>query len=338
MGKEIKLNHNGYSFSSLGIESYLQSDFLKAVEYFSKAIFYQPDNPNFYTWRGTAFEDIGQDQEASKDFLKTLEIKPTDFLASYRLGMVYYRKNDFDNAIKWLKISYDSAIKLTELGVDMSKNIGINNIFIVDTKIIANNLGSFLIQIGKYDESLKYIDKSIELDPNYHFAYLSKGLAYLQMNLEDKAIPFLIKAKKLGNPKADSILRELEKKNVIIQNPLNISDNPELSKYHSIPDITSVFVLELKNCYAIAQGDLKSMKEITEVYAVSMLISYNNNAKIVPMCIIDSILIQIFNASIQTSKLFNQNLLFESINELKTNVLKRAYKNSVREDVAALFG
>jgi hypothetical protein len=47
---------------------------------------------------------MGNNTEAAKDFVKTLELLFTDFVASYRLGMVYFRKKDFENAIKWLKV------------------------------------------------------------------------------------------------------------------------------------------------------------------------------------------------------------------------------------------
>ena len=336
---DYNINDDALFYSQKGIEFYKKNDFQNAIENFTKAINSHPENQNFYLWRGTGHEDIGNDIMAEIDFKKSLALNPDNHVAAYRLGMVYYRKNDLKSATKWLQKSYENAIKLNNLQFDSTKIFGSdNNLFSVSTKIIANNLGTFLVQLGLFEEGLFYIDKSIEIDNKYHFAYMSKGLAYLQMNLQDIAIPFLIKAKELGNPKADLLLKTIEENNYYNSNPLNISENPELSKYHSIPDITSVFIMELKNCYTIANGNLKRMKEVTEIYAVSTLISYFDNAKIVPMCVVDSILFQILNASNQACKSFNQNLLFQSINELKTNVLKRVYKNSVREDVAVFFG
>jgi tetratricopeptide (TPR) repeat protein len=204
LGKEV--NPQAMVYSQLGLEKYEKKDYTGAVAEFTKAINAQPNNQNFYTMRGTAYEDIGNDTEAEKDFRKTLELHNTDFVAAYRLGLVYFRKKDFENAVKWLRVSYDNAPDADLSHVGMTNN----NIIFVHKKIIAGNLGNFLTQLKKFEEGIKYLDEAIKLDPNYHNPYMVKGMAYAQMGKPEQGVPYLKKAMELGNPQAGMALKMLE--------------------------------------------------------------------------------------------------------------------------------
>ena len=206
LGKDYEINPEAMKQSQIGLDKYQIKDYKSSIEAFTKAINAQPKNQNFYTMRGRAFEDMGNDIEAEKDFRKTLELLPNDFVSAYRLGMVYFRKKDFENAIKWLKISYENAPdgELDHLG------LGKNNILFVAKKLIAGNLGNFLTQVKRYEESFQYLDAAIKLDPNYPNPYMAKGAALVQMGKTDEAIKYLEKAKILGAPQASLILEMLE--------------------------------------------------------------------------------------------------------------------------------
>lgn len=206
LGKEYEVNPDAMVFSQRGLDNYQRQNYPAAISDFTKAINAQPNNQNFYTMRGTAYEDMGNDVEAAKDFAKTLEIHPTDFVASYRLGMVYFRKKDFENAVKWLKVSYANAPDgdLTHVG------IGNNNIMFVHKKIITGNLGNFLVQLKRFEEGFRYLDEAIKIDPNYHNPYMVKGMAYAQMGKPKEGIPYLKKAAQLGNQQAAGAIPLLE--------------------------------------------------------------------------------------------------------------------------------
>ena len=95
LGKDYEINPEAMVFSQQGLDKYQIKDYAGAIAAFTKAINVHSTNQNFYTMRGTAYEDIGNDNEAEKDFRKTLSFIPNDFVAAYRLGMVYYRKKGF---------------------------------------------------------------------------------------------------------------------------------------------------------------------------------------------------------------------------------------------------
>jgi tetratricopeptide (TPR) repeat protein len=172
--------------------------------------------------RGTAFEDMGDDASAEKDFKKTIELDSSHFVAAYRLGMVYFRKKDFETAVKWLKTSLDNTSDVEMEGLGLGKN----NILFVSKKVIAGNLGNFLTQIKRFEEGFKYLDEAIKIDPNYGNPYMAKGMALAQMGRPKDGIPFLKKAADLGLAQAVGAIKLLEQ----LANKQNqdTSDAPEL--------------------------------------------------------------------------------------------------------------
>lgn len=206
LGKEYELSPKAVLFSQSGIEKCVLEDYSGAVIDFTHAINAQPSNQNLYALRGKAYEDLGNDIEAEKDFRKTLEMEPSSYISAYRLGMIFFRKNDFENAIKWLKISH----KNTHDGDLESLGLGRNNILYVAKKIISGNLGNFLTQVGKYEEGFKYLDEAIKLDPSYPNPYMAKGAALAQMGRPREGIPYLEKAEKLGITKASMLIQILK--------------------------------------------------------------------------------------------------------------------------------
>jgi tetratricopeptide (TPR) repeat protein len=205
-GKNYEVIPDAMVFSRWGLDKYNAGDYKGAVVDFSLAINAHPENQNFYLMRGTAYEDMGDDIEAEKDFKRAIELENTGSVSTYRLGMLYSRKKDFENAIKWLKVSYENAIdvNLDHLG------LGNNNIFFVAKKVIAGNLGNFLTQIKRIDEGFEYLEEAIKIDPNYSNPYIVKGLVLAQMGNPKDGIHYLKKAVSLGNTQAGMMLKMLE--------------------------------------------------------------------------------------------------------------------------------
>src|SRR5262249_54108891 len=54
--------------------------------------------------------------------------------------------------------------------------------------VILNNLGAALDNDEKYDEALEALNKSIELDPSFAFAWQNRGVAWYRKGELDKAI------------------------------------------------------------------------------------------------------------------------------------------------------
>lgn len=198
LGKEYEVNPEAMISSQQGLEMYSRQDYRGAVNAFSEAINVMPKNQNFYIMRGTTYEDMGDDLFAERDFRKALELEPTGYVAAYRLGMVYFRKKDFNSAVEWLTKSFNNALDVNLDHVGLGKN----NIIYVAKKVVACNLGNFLTQMKRFDEGIKYLDFAINDDPNYPNPYLPKGIALIQMGRADEGMKYLQKADELGVPQA----------------------------------------------------------------------------------------------------------------------------------------
>ncbi len=107
----------------------------------------------------------------------------------------------------------------------------------------------------------------------------------------------------------------------VTYNPLNITEDIELSKGHVIPDITEVFAQELipKMVYCLQSG--KSPKDEVANYAISMIKSYYDNAGFVPMVIVDQITGQINQVVSRV-----QNISYNPYSSLKEYVLSKIYR------------
>jgi tetratricopeptide (TPR) repeat protein len=204
----ININDEALILSNKALENYKLKNYQSAVTLFTEALMLTPENQNLYLMRGTAFEDFGNDLEAENDFRKALEIEKNQFIAAYRMGMVYFRKKDLITAIEWLNISFENCPD-GELMKILENDYGKNNILFVSKKVIAANLGNFLIQIKNYDEGFKYLDCAIKLDPKYSSPYMTKGLALVQIGKASEGIDFLKKAEQMGIAQASTILKML---------------------------------------------------------------------------------------------------------------------------------
>ncbi|WP_417859450.1 tetratricopeptide repeat protein [Xanthomarina gelatinilytica] len=221
-GKEIEINADAMVYSQMALDAYKVQNYTDAIVNFDKAINAQPNNQNFYTMRGTVYEDMGNDVAAERDFRKNLELSPNSYIGAYRLGMVYFRKKDFENAINWLKKSYNNLPDGDLEGMGLGKQ----NIMFVAKKVVIGNLGNFLTQVKRFEEGIKYLDEAIEIDPNYPNPYMAKGMAYAQMGEPRKGIPFLQKAAKLGIPQAEMAINMLEQ--LAQEQEMESSSNEEL--------------------------------------------------------------------------------------------------------------
>lgn len=106
----------------------------------------------------------------------------------------------------------------------------------------------------------------------------------------------------------------------VTYNPLNITEDLQLSQGHIIPDITNVFAQELIP-QLTSPYSTKTSKDIVAEYALAMIKSYYDNAGFVPMVIVDQITGQINQV---TEKV--QRISYSPYPSLKEYVLSKIYK------------
>ncbi|MFN8578660.1 MAG: tetratricopeptide repeat protein [Candidatus Sericytochromatia bacterium] len=102
--KAISLNPNLASiYVELGVASYFQSEYFKAIEYFEKVKKLSPDNDDSYTFLGAINLEMNKYDEAQKNYMKAIKLDENNPFANNGLGMLYIKSRDNDKANKYLK-------------------------------------------------------------------------------------------------------------------------------------------------------------------------------------------------------------------------------------------
>jgi tetratricopeptide (TPR) repeat protein len=96
-----------------------------------------------------------------------LSRNPNSWVAYYNLGLIYFKKGLYDQAIS-----------------DYTKALEINP---VNAKAY-NNRGNVYYKKGLYDLAISDYDKAIEIDPGFAKAYNNRGAAYKDKGLYDRAM------------------------------------------------------------------------------------------------------------------------------------------------------
>ncbi len=177
--------YDGVGNSILGAGYYLEGKELdKAAEYFKKAIEFDPFNPDPHNVLGLVYQRLGKDDEAIKEFKRTLWLKPDYSIGLENLRRTYARlgKGDIRADIKELlaKESGPRTVWLREKLVEsylQENNFNealkecLNIMQLTPENInICRTLGIIYIQQGKMEEAKKAFRYLLELDPNDSYA------------------------------------------------------------------------------------------------------------------------------------------------------------------------
>jgi len=127
-----------------------------------------------YFNRGNAYDDLGDFENAMKDFSESIRLNPGFANVYNSRGILYNKKGDYINAIE-----------------DFTKAIN-NNYTLVH--FAYNNRALAFHDMGRYKEALFDCQKAIEKDPTYAHAYNTCGLVYASMNDIDNARLYYKKA------------------------------------------------------------------------------------------------------------------------------------------------
>ena len=158
----------------------------KAIEYFKKALEYEPTNPVLYIQIGK-LALLNNDFEASISAFKRAKELKTDYEeANFYLAKAYAQAGNYDQAIALFG-------ELQETSSDPE-------IFYEKGRIFYNQ--------GKVDEAILEFDKALTIAPNHSNSLYSLGVAYMSQGERSKALNYFEKVLEL-NPGNQDILDKI---------------------------------------------------------------------------------------------------------------------------------
>jgi tetratricopeptide (TPR) repeat protein len=86
-------------YREIGLQAYKRHMFQEAIEQFEKGLTYVDNDPDFYLGLGFCYLKLSEYLEAEAAFIKVLELDHDSYLASKKLGEIYYLTNDIAQAL-----------------------------------------------------------------------------------------------------------------------------------------------------------------------------------------------------------------------------------------------
>ncbi len=199
--KAIELDPRDYlSYGNRGIAYDDLGQYEKAIEDYNKVIELDPQNALAYNNRGLVYADLGQNEKAIADYTKAIILAPQDDMAYVNRGNIYSDRRQYEAALE----DYNKAIqldpqcatayyvrgcvysmqwKLEKALLDYTIAIQLN-----PTPNGYRNRGMTYVDLKQYEESLKDLDKAIELNPKSAVSYYYRGFAYHNLSQLTNAI------------------------------------------------------------------------------------------------------------------------------------------------------
>jgi tetratricopeptide (TPR) repeat protein len=174
-----------------------EKDYNKALEYCTNAIQLNAAFSEAYVNRGNIYFDLKNYDLAYLDYKKSLELKPELYTTHENMGILFSTVKKYDSAL----VYFGTAIKLKPDNKQAYKNRGVTYLqisrydeaikdfqtFLIyepNSPDIVNTIGHCLRVQSKFQKSLNFINKAIQMEPKPAY-YLNRSYAYYGMgNLE----------------------------------------------------------------------------------------------------------------------------------------------------------
>lgn len=182
----------------------------KALEYLTKAIEINPNDPVYYNDRGIIYDQIKQYKNATKNYDKAIMLNSKDGVFYQNRGYNYWNRNLINKA-------QDDAQKACKLGqCELKKDLS-------ESKLEEKNESALKYynqaiefsdhQNGGYsnpNEAIRLLTQAIKLNPKEAIFYRARGIAYYQLKDNENALFDADKACQLGECQLKNDLRRRE--------------------------------------------------------------------------------------------------------------------------------
>lgn len=209
----ISFAQTGEAFYKKANEYYDKGDFKNTIIQADQALRTDTSNINYLLIKANSLLNLKEYQKAFDVFTKTLLLHPTSLVALNQRGLLLRTVQEFEAAIE----DFNTALALP--GIDSFRlslyinrgaaKIGIRNFqgayddFMLAYKIDSldigtlNNLATVCDEVGRGNETLKYLFKILALDSTFIGTYVNIGFKYQEDGNYKKAVDYFTKAVQL---------------------------------------------------------------------------------------------------------------------------------------------
>jgi tetratricopeptide (TPR) repeat protein len=218
---EFEKQKNAINYYKIGNEYYFQNDYIKAIEFYTKAIKLNPINASYYYNRSVCYSWLKEYEKAIEDQSKAIKFDSNNALYYNNRGKYYQWLKEYEKAIedqsKAIEFDSNNALYylslvrvLCRIGDFNNALINLNKAMSLNNKLAVcyNVRGFFGIKKAKQEETkcktdvLDDLNKAIELNEDDSFTntfYNDRAEYYLYSNEPDKAYDDLQKVLALNN-------------------------------------------------------------------------------------------------------------------------------------------
>ncbi|MDD8019287.1 MAG: tetratricopeptide repeat protein [Bacteroidota bacterium] len=201
-------NWNGDAWWQLGWLYFDKQNFRETVSIMTKAKQYLPDDYRIYMLLGIAYSRLQLNQDAQVALERAAELNPNDVNVLSSLGLTYdalklhvasdstyERALKIDPANPLVLNNYAYSLSERNLQLDRAKKMSEESLKKDSTNSsYLDTYGWILYQLGRYDEALLYIKKSVESGDASAVVLEHLGDVYAKLNRHDEAKKFWSKA------------------------------------------------------------------------------------------------------------------------------------------------
>ncbi len=184
-------------------------DYANAVEQIDLALELDPDNSEYLLLKGNSLYELKQYQSSYDTYTKIITLHPGNVIALNQRGLLLNTIGEFDRSIKDFDtaLSFASADSL-RLGLLINRGAAKTSIrdfqgayndyldaYKIDSLQIGtlNNLATVCDEVGKGDQTLKYLYRILQIDSTFTGAYGNIGFKYQQMGNYKLSVQFFDK-------------------------------------------------------------------------------------------------------------------------------------------------
>ena len=190
--KSVELKDNDpKNFDEMGFAYYKLKDADNSIKQYNRSLSIKPDSYVPYLGIGDVNRILKKNtDEALTNYLKAIKNNPESKKAQYSAGWCYNAKQEYNNAIGYLK-------KALELDKDYIS--------------ASTELGYSYYSMGEYSNALALFEKSISIDPKNSLAHYYAGLCYISQKNKESALKKNKILEEIKSPLADKLKAKIEK-------------------------------------------------------------------------------------------------------------------------------